>query len=306
MSMTPDADFVADVFIQEGVSPAPGVLIAACTIGDDYDSPKNKIGVRRAGGWLDFGISKEAILSVDADEAGAAYVLGENGSVVAFAWRAPATQAELKASRQAFRNPAVESRGPLRRLRLLGRDVVCAGSVGQAYRLDGGQFHALPVLQVDGQALTIEDLAGSAVSDFIAVTSDGYAAWFDGVRWQTLDLPTNASLTSICEFGGDVAIAGKNGTLVLGNRAQGHWSVVPPLDEKRSYWGVAAFEGVVHVAHLGGIDRLVDGALVPLGIPDAASHEFAVLRSGADGVWSFAGKTIGQVVGDQWRVLVQG
>lgn len=306
MSTISDLDFVADVYIQEGVCPAPGVLIAACTVGDDYDSPKNKVGVRKDGGWIDFGLSKEAILSVDADESGAAYLLGENGSVVAFDWRTPSTQAELKASRQAWRNAAVEDLGPLRRLRLLGRDLVCAGSVGQAYRVAGGQFDPLPALSLGDEALTIEDLAGPSVSDFVAVTSDGYAAHFDGTRWEMLDLPTNASLTSVCWVGDSCAIAGKNGTLLLGNLRQGRWALVPPLDTARSYWGVATFDGVVYCAHLGGVDRVVRGALVPVRITDAFDLQFTVLRGAADGVWSFAGKTIGQVVGDQWRTVVRG
>lgn len=175
-----DADFIPDAYIQEGVLPAPGVLIAACTIGDDDDVPKNKVGVRRSSGWLEFRLSGEAILSVDADSAGAAYVLGENGSVIVFDWRAPSIQPELKASRQAWLNPVVEDLGPLGRLRMLGDDVVCAGSVGQAYRVVAGQFHALPPLMVGDEAITIEDLAGTSASDFVAVTSDGYAAHFDG------------------------------------------------------------------------------------------------------------------------------
>lgn len=304
MNEISDAEFIVDVFIQEGACPAPGVLIAACTVGDDYDSPRNKVGVRRNGGWLDFGLSKEAILSVDADEAGTAFVLGENGSVVKFDWHSPTTQAELKASRQAFRNPTVEDLGPLRRLRLLGADVVCAGSVGQAYRLVNGQFESLPPLTVGNDALTIEDLAGDSLSDFIAVTSDGYAAHFDGTRWRVIDLPVNASLTSICVLGGKYAIAGKNGTLLLGTKDQ--WSFVPPIDETRSYWGVALSEGMLYAAHLGGIDWTSQGTLAPISISGATDLQFTVLRGAADGVWSFAGKTIGQVIGNQWRTVVHG
>jgi hypothetical protein len=306
MDTITDEDFVTDVYIQEGVCPTPGVLIAACTIGEDYDLPKNKVGVRRNGRWLDFNLSKEAILSIDADESGAAYVLGENGSVVAFNWKAPSNQDELKASRQAWRNPDVETLGPLRRIRLLGRDLVSAGSVGQAYTVTDGKFNRLPSLLVGSDALTIEDLAGDSVSDFIAVTSDGYAAHFNGTRWQILDLPTNASLTSICKLSTRYAIAGKNGTVLLRSSLQDQWIIIPPLDQTRSYWGVAILGEAIYVAHLGGIDVVLQGTLTPLTISDASQLQFTVLRNGVGCVWSFAGKTIGQIVGNQWQSVVRG
>jgi hypothetical protein len=305
MNEIPDTDFLSNVHIQEGVSPAPGVLIAACTINEDHGVPKNKVGVRKRDGWIEFGLSKEAILSVDADASGAAYVMGENGSVVAFDWRASTSQAELKASRQAWPHPAVNDLGPLRRLRFLGRDVVCAGSVGQAYRVAGGQFQRFPTLAMGGEALTIEDLAGHGASDFVAVTSDGYAAHFNGRGWQVIDLPTGASLTSIDRAGENYAMAGKNGTLLLGKLAQGQWSIVPAPDPSRDYWGVAIVGRSVYAAHLGGIDMVSNGSLVPVGIAEAASLQFAVLRGAADGAWSFAGQTIGQVVGDRWRTVVR-
>ena len=43
-----------DDYIQEGVNPAPGVVILACTVGDDYDDPQNRILVLKDGNWLDF------------------------------------------------------------------------------------------------------------------------------------------------------------------------------------------------------------------------------------------------------------
>ncbi len=299
-----DTEFIHDAFIQEGVSPAPGIIIAACTIGDDYDTPKNRVGVRKLGFWLEFGLSAEAILSIDAAADGFAYVLGENGSVVRFDWKSPATRDELRASRKAFANAKVAGIGPLRRVRIIGNDVVCGGSVGQAYCLQNEQFETLPKLTVAGRDVTIEDLAGKSRRNFVAVTSDGYAAHFNGAGWQVLDLPTNASLTSICMLAsGNYAIAGKNGTVIVG--AEDQWSTIHPIDTGRSYWGIAEYNGRIYVAHLAGIDMVAGQTLVPLDIEEADDLQFTVLRGSIDGVWSFADRTIGFIRDGHWQTIMK-
>ncbi|QDH71620.1 hypothetical protein FKV23_00225 [Lysobacter alkalisoli] len=303
MSGIPDTEFIEGAFIQEGVSPAEGVIITACTVGDDYDDPRNRVGIRRQDMWLEFGLSSEAILSVDAADDGSAYVLGENGSVVRFDWKSPTTQDELRATRKVYPNAAVAHLGPLRRIRILGDDVICAGSVGQAYCLLGDRFETLPKLSIAGCDVTIEDIAGSSRDDFIAVTSDGYAAHFDGTRWSALDLPTDEGLASICRVDdGRYAIAGAMGTVLVGDTDR--WSVIPPLDTERSYWGIAAHGEEIHVSHLAGVDKVVGQALVALHIEGADDLQFAVLRGGPDGVWSFADRTIGLIRNDQWQTIM--
>lgn len=303
MNGTSDAEFIEGAFIQEGVSPAAGIVIAACTIGDDFDNPKNRVGVRKQGVWLEFELSAEAILSVDATTDGAAYVLGENGSVVRFDWKSPTTGEELKASRKAYANAAVCNIGPLRRIRILGDDVICGGSVGQIYHLLGDGFETLPKLSVGCQDVTIEDIAGSSRNDIVAVTSDGWAAHFDGTNWAVLDLPTNASLTSICRLNNDrYAIAGKNGVVLIG--AADQWSVVQPIDTRRSYWGVAAYGDVIYAAHSAGVDKVAGQTLIALDIEEA-DLQFTVLRSSSEGVWSFADRTIGLIRDDQWQTVMK-
>lgn len=299
-----DSEFIQDAYIQEGVSPKTGVIIVACTIGDDYDNPKNRIGVKKADTWLEFGLSAEAILSVDASADGLAYVLGENGTIVRFNWDAPLTRDELRASRSLFANPAVSGLGPLRRIRVIGTDVISAGSVGQAYFLRNEKIETLPPLKVMGNGVTIEDMAGHDRNDFVAVTSDGYAAHFNGSHWHVLDLPTNASLTSICRMAdGRYAISSKKGTLVIG--LEDTWQLVPPIDEQRSYWGIAEHAGTIYAAHLGGIDKTSDQKLAPMNIPGSEQLSFTVLRSNQEGVWSFAERTIGLIQGDQWTSLLK-
>lgn len=296
--------FRAGDYVQEGVNPAAGVLALACTVSDDGDRPRNRILLLRNDRWLDFTSSGEAVLSIDADAHGAAYVLGEHGTVIEFSWHA-GTQEELRASRRLHINGATADLGPLRRLRVLGASVLCGGSEGQLYALEASVFVALPRLRWRGEAQTIEDLAGTSASDVVAVTTEGRGAWFDGSSWHDLEVPTTASLTSVCRVSADrFVLVGKAGTIVTGGRDG--WRAVDATNPTRNYWGVAERAGVVYAAHLGGIDVLDDDHLRVLAIPDAAQLEFTVLRNGPDGVWSFAGKTIGVVDADGFRTAVAG
>ncbi|AKF85752.1 hypothetical protein MFUL124B02_15765 [Myxococcus fulvus 124B02] len=297
-----DAGFLNEAFIQEGVSPAPGVVIASCTVGDDEDAPRNRVGVRRDGAWLDFGLSGEAVLSVDATEAGLAWVLGENGTVVRFDWKTPATQEALKASRKMFQNPSVSTLGPLRRLRVLGRDVLCVGSMGQVYVLGDKDFTALPRLTIDDVDVTLEDLAGSRRDDFSVVTSEGHLARFDGTRWHRVPLPVDAGLNALCAWEDTLALCGGVGTVLIGRGSD--WRVIRSPHSSRTYWGIAAFQGHVYAAHLGGIDRVAGDALVPMAIEASDRLRFTVLRGARDGVWSFADRTVGWIHDDQWHTVV--
>lgn len=289
-------------YIQEGANPAPDVVLLACTLGDDYDNPMSRVIVVRGDLVLAFDFEGEEVVSIDADGAGAAWVLGENGTVMRFDWRTPASSADLAASAQRIANPAVEDLGPLRRLRLLGSEVVCAGSVGQAYRLDVDRFVPLPQLLVDGSDVTIEDLAGVSASDFTVATSDGFGARFDGRAWHKLELPSSSSLNTICRCpDGRYAIAGDNDTLLIG--AADQWQAIPLPEEERDFWGIAAEGESLYLSHIGGIEVYGGGALKSVKIPRRARNEFVVLRSGPDGIWSFAGRSVGLISGGQWQVL---
>lgn len=289
-------------YIQEAVSPMSGVLIMTCTVGDNYDDPINRILELRNGSWMEFGLAGEVFLSIDAMIDGQAYVLGESGTVFKFNWRA-GTQDDLKASRVPIENSSVDDIGPLRQIRIVGGDVICGGSVGQMYRLIGDQFEAFPQLIIDGVEPTIEGICGNSVNDFVVVSSDGLGALFNGSDWHNLDLPTNVNLTSVCLLDdGRYAIAGYNGTILLGNREQ--WTIIEPIDEERSYWGIASRDGGVYVSHSGGIDMLCDNKLSSLDIPDVSQYEITGLTTSTDGIWSCSGQTIGIITADGWRTII--
>jgi len=294
----------ADDFVQQGASPAKGVVLLACTVGDDYDNPKNRTLVLQDGVWLEFTSEGDALLGVDASPEGDAYVLGEDGSVIEFDWRKKDV-ASLRASRKLYLNNEADKWGPLRQLRILGNDVLIAGSRGQVYRLNKGKFKALPRLEVEGEEdVTIEDLGGAGASSFIAVTLEGHAASFDGKKWSRLALPTNEALNNITPLGdGRFAIAGRSGTLLIGSWAPLQWHVAPPIDEDRDYYGVAFRDDRVYVAHEAGIDVYDGKKLKPVSLGRSRSRDFGKLRNGPDGVWAFQGHTVGVITATGWRQL---
>ena len=289
-------------YIQEGANPSTDAVVLACTVGDDYDNPKSRVIVVRGDLALTFDFDGEEVVSIDAADDGIGYVLGENGTVIRFEWRTPASNTELQQSLQRFTNPVVEDLGPLRRLRLLGADIVCAGSVGQVYHLVDGGFASLPKLTVGGEDVTIEDLAGPSVGDFTVATSDGFGARFDGRVWNKLDLPSSSSLNTICRLsGGRYAIAGDNGTLLIGSAHQ--WQAVQLPETERDYWGIASAGETIYLAYVDGIDVYEDGSMQSLKIPRRRQNEFVVLRSGPNGVWSYAGRSVGLITAGKWQVM---
>ena len=254
---------------------------------------------------LSFELSGASAVSIDAAEDGRAYLLGDNGTVVSFDWQTPATSAELEASAKRVDNPAVEDLGPLRRLRVLrNAEIVCAGSVGQVYRRDAsGCFMALPQASIGEDAVAqSENPAGESASDFTVATSDGFGARFDGGAWHKLDLPGSASLNAICRSTGkSYAIGGDNDTLLVGSGDR--WRAVMLPKGERDYSGIAEADGALFLAHLGGIDVYDGTSLKAVEIPRRSRNEFAVLRSGPNGVWSFAGRSVGLIARGQWQVL---
>ena len=258
--------------------------------------------VRKEGKWLDFSFSGEAVLSIDASPDGRAYVLGENGSVIGFSWRDSERLEELCSSVRVFVNPVVPRIGPLRRIKIIGDKVICAGSVGQVYELLAGKFRALPKLVVAGRDVIIEDIYGISLEDLTVVTIEGFLANYNGAGWEHIDLPTSASLSRISRLrDGRYVLVGKKGTVLIGDRDQ--WSIRESPNAEISYWGLGEWEGVLYVSHLGGIHVLLGDTLQALPIPDAENLEFTMLKSGPDGLWSFAGQTIGLIDERGWTTI---
>ncbi len=301
--MLTDAKFLKDAFIQEGTSPAPGLVVACVTIGSDDDDPQTSVGLRRRSKWIECALDGDAGVSVDTAAHGAGYLLGESGALVRFDWRST-TQEALDASAQLFENTRAEDVGPLRRVRVLGKDVLCVGSAGQAYRFQGERFIRLARMGYRGEHPTIEDLAGRSARDFIAVTSDGTVAHFDGNRWVGQRIPCSASFTSVCEMADGVYAACAKGGIVIVGSAAG-WKLLPGVPSQIDLWGIASHRGRLYVAGLDGIWELRANEAHRIHVPEDVAPSFGVLRGGSDGVWSFAEHTIGRVRGGRWTTVVQ-
>jgi hypothetical protein len=99
------------------------------------------------------------------------------------------------------------------------------------------------------------------------------------------------------------AISGDGATLLIG--AEDQWRVISLPDDERDYWGIAADgDNTIYLTHVGGIDVVSDTSVQALNIPRRRQNEFVVLRSGPDGVWSFAGRSVGRIIGGQWQVML--
>jgi hypothetical protein len=293
-----------DEFIQDGSNPAPGVLILACTIGEDDENAKNRVLLRKGDSWLDFAVTGYPICSVDATPDGNAQVLDQGGALIRFNWRTPATRPALKATVEVLENDLAESIGPLRRVRVLGPDVMTSGTGGQVYRLVGDRFEALPRLFVKkDNDVTVKDIDGTSARDVLAVATAGYAAQFNGSKWRLLDLPSNVGLHAVCRLSdGRYAIGGRQGTVMIGSGDK--WQLVDPVEgdeDGRTYYGIASDNRTIFAAYLGGIDFVDGNQLRPVKI-DTRGREFVRLSRGPDGIWAMAGNTVGTVsVKDGWR-----
>jgi hypothetical protein len=284
-------------FIQEGMSPTLGVLILACSKGDNYDNPQNRILISKNGDGLAFEYSGQAIVSVDADIDGKAYVLSEEGLAVEFNWKQPSSKLELQSSMKFIEHLEVKEKGPLRRIRILNRVPICVGSAGQVYRIHKEKWEDIPGIP---SHFTLEDVCAQDSSDVAVAGSDGYASLFDGSKWHRFNLPTKSNLTCICALGaGQFAIAGFQSTILIGRGDK--WKRVGPPDGEKIYWGIATHDGLVYTAHRGGIDVYDGNQLSPLRMPDSSRRIFSKLRVAKDGIWSCSGQSIGLISKGRWQ-----
>ena len=301
--MVTAADFLPDDhFMQEPANPAPGVLLIACTIGKwDADDVRGRVVLVRDGAWFDFVREKESFGSIAAHQDGRGFVLGDS-TVYQFDWRAT-DEAALRASVKRFPNDEAATTGPLRRIRVVGDDIVTVGTAGQVYVLRREAFAKLPIVEGPDGDFHLKDVSGTGSGDLLAASLDGYLAHFDGTAWSLCNLPTNVQLKSICRLpDGRYAVAGVRSTVLIGIRDQ--WQIQNPIQAKRDYMGVATFSGEIFLSYLGGADRVEGTGLRPVVLPKTVPGlEWGALIAGSDGIWSASGHSVGRVSQTGWQPL---
>jgi hypothetical protein len=293
-----------DAFIQEGCAPTDDLLMVACTVGDNYDDPDNELVLFSSEHLFRFGFVGEAVVSVDWHTDGTAFTLGESGTVIRFNWRDIASEKELKDSRELFENEQAVETGPMRRLRVIDGTPLCVGSFGQVYSVTANGFESFPFLKIYEDEVTIKDIAGGSLSDIVAVTQQGYAARYDGAQWIDLCLPTNMKLSGVTRLkDGGYAIVGSGGNLFIGKQDQ--WIHHHVDDSNRDYYGVAAHDTLIYMAHIGGVDVFDGEKIEEITYDGKPGLEFAFLSKGKACVWSFCGSTIGCITDRKWTTLLR-
>lgn len=101
-----------DDYIQEGCNPANGVVLLACSVGDDDEVPCSRVVVVRDGLALSYLLEGDQLTSIDAAPDGSSWALGENGLVIRFDWRTPSSDVELAATVEHYKINGVEDEGP--------------------------------------------------------------------------------------------------------------------------------------------------------------------------------------------------
>lgn len=122
---------------------AGGAVAGVDPCGEDEEEQENRVLILKEGKALEFGTTGDALVSIDATPDGMAYVLAEQGDVFAFNWQSPTSKKALKAGIEIFENDTAYETGPLRRLRILGGEVLCGGTCGQMYQLKKGKLKKL-------------------------------------------------------------------------------------------------------------------------------------------------------------------
>ncbi len=287
-------------FIQEGTISSRNTIMLACTVGDlEYDDPISELVLLSGQDRLSFRAKEEYFVSIDHDENGDAFVLGEHGTVVKFRWAEISSTEELKSSRRLYTNDGAALIGPMRRIRVIGNVAICVGSFGQVYRVDEKKIEPLTFLEIYDEPVTIKEIAGKSITNFVAVTQHGYAAKFDGQKWIDLQLPTNLKLTGVTLLeNNDLAIVGSGGNLFIGRDTI--WHHFRNDDLPRDYYAVNQLNEHIYLSHIAGIDVFDGVEFHEIGYDNKLQLEFAFMSRAKDSIWAFSGTTIGQIHSKSW------
>jgi hypothetical protein len=164
---------------------------------------------------------------------------------------------------QGFRWETVDATedGPTQRrtltcLRRLASSVYAAGMSRMVYRRSAaGQWTRVDTgVRVPRNSPEVTGLLaidGFSENDIYAVGFHGQIWRFDGVRWTSLDSPTNSKLECVrCTDTGEVFIAGSGGLILRGR--EDTWDIVEHDQTEETFWGLEYAFGAIYLSTAAG------------------------------------------------------
>lgn len=198
----------------------------------------------------------------------------------------------------------VEKRGPLRRVRTIGKHVYVVGGNRQVYRRTAPGLW-IPMDQGtrpdanESRIVGFESVDGLSEQEIYAVGWDGEIWVFNGQGWSQNVSPTNLLLTEICSAGdGKVYIGGREGLLFCGRNET--WEVVDASEMVDDIWSMAWFKETLYISGMRGLYTIVDNTVVPVDIDVDGVSSFFWLAKTDDVLWSVGARDVISFDGKVW------
>lgn len=192
-------------------------------------------------------------------------------------------------------------RGPLRKVRSIGSDVVVVGMNHQVYKVsEGGQWEDLSPPAAASPIGGFEALAGTSAADMVCAGWRGTLWRRSGTVWRQLVSPTNVLISDLARMpSGSYVGCGLAGLVVAG--VEDTWRVFDQGRFDLNLYSVAAGPETTLVASLYGVYRFSEERLYPVDFgadPPLTAHTVNVLTAGFG---LLGAKDLFLQDGGQWR-----
>jgi hypothetical protein len=156
----------------------------------------------------------------------------------------------------------------------------------------------------EGLAGDYEGAVAMPDGSFLAYGWHGLVARTEGARWTAIAMPTNVIVTNGCVCpDGRAVLVGQNGVVLRGGGDS--WEVLVADETNQDFWGVAWFEGKLHLSTMQFIYQVTDDdALALVQFTDGLPETYCHLIAGAKQLWSIGNKSLVARLGGVWRNVV--
>ena len=144
----------------------------------------------------------------------------------------------------------------------------------------------------DAPAADYEGAVAMPDGSLLAYGWHGLVAQSQRSQWQAVDSPTNVILTNGCLCpDGRAVLVGQNGVVLRG--AGDSWEVLVADETNQDFWGVAWFEGKLHLSTMQFIYQVTDdNALALVQFTDGLPKTYCHLIAGTKQLWSIGTKSL--------------